>query len=295
MDNSEEQALEAEALESLYVDGELSIIEPNKKFLLSVLPSGCLLDGNGDKCYTAVTLGIEFTPAYPQECPIWSLEDARGMDADQLSTVNELVRATMEANLGMPMVYEVAEAITGFLTQHNKPPSSMHDQMMQQQQKKRVSGKDEKADDEEEDEEDSDYSPSEDSDGEDDSYGEDSDGGGVGDSSAAVGKGKRRHHQEPKGLSDKELVREDLRCKQEEFVQWAEEFRLEMIQSGLWKGSASLVSSEHKTGRQLFETHSKETVEEVAEETQEKVFWGDADLFDGEEVDVDEDYDSAGP
>eukprot|EP00922_Rhytidocystis_sp_ex-Travisia-forbesii_P025482 GHVS01037408.1.p1 GENE.GHVS01037408.1~~GHVS01037408.1.p1 ORF type:complete len:290 (-),score=77.02 GHVS01037408.1:169-1038(-) len=289
MDNSEEQALEAEALESLFVGGELTIIEPNKKFLLSMLPSGCLPDGNGDKCYTAVTLAVEFTPAYPQECPIWSLEEDRGMDADQLSMVKELVRATMDANLGMPMVFEVAEAITGFLTQHNKPPSSMHDQMMQQQQA-RASGKDDKADDEEEaDEEDSDYSPSEDSDGEDDSYGEDSDGGCVGDSSAAVRKGKRRHHQEPKGLSDKELVREDLRCKQEDFVKWAEEFRLEMIQSGLWKGSASLVSSEHKTGRQMFEMHSEETVEEVAEETQEKVFWGDADLFDGEEVDVDED------
>eukprot|EP00922_Rhytidocystis_sp_ex-Travisia-forbesii_P034775 GHVS01051625.1.p1 GENE.GHVS01051625.1~~GHVS01051625.1.p1 ORF type:complete len:275 (+),score=79.13 GHVS01051625.1:85-909(+) len=272
MDHVEEQALEAEALESLFIEGELTVVEPNKKFLLSLLPSRCFHGGLGDKCYASVNLVVDFTASYPQQPPLWTLEDVRGLDGDQLKTLEEVVRSTMDANLGMPMVYEVAETITTFLTSHNRPPSSMHDQMIQHQAPKAVV-------DEDSDEDDSDYSPGESGDEE-----SDDDRGGR--------RGKRREQEgeQPKGLADKDLVGEDMRCKHDEFMKWTELFRLEMIDKGMWKGSASLVASENKTGRQLFEMNSAEEGA-AAGGPQTNVFWEDADLFEGGEIDVDDDDD----
>eukprot|EP00922_Rhytidocystis_sp_ex-Travisia-forbesii_P055965 GHVS01082857.1.p1 GENE.GHVS01082857.1~~GHVS01082857.1.p1 ORF type:complete len:296 (+),score=91.02 GHVS01082857.1:226-1113(+) len=285
MDNTEEQALEAEALESLFIEGELTVLDPNKKFILALLPSGCLPDGQGDKCYAAVNLMVEFTASYPQQPPFWALEDVKGLDGDQVKEMQEIVRSTMDANLCMPMVYEVAEALTTFLTMNNRPTSSMHDQMMEQQQRRPKGAAGGTAGKEEE-EDDSDYSPSEGSE-EDEEDGSDDQSDGE-QKVEKVGRRGKRRDEETKGLTDKDLVREDLRCKHEDFAKWTEAFRLEMVEKGTWKGSASIVASENKSGRQLFEMHSPEAVDGVAGTLQANVFWDDADLFEGEEVDVEE-------
>ncbi|EPR57927.1 RWD domain-containing protein [Toxoplasma gondii RUB] len=107
------------------------------------------------------------------------------------------------------------------------------------------------------------------------------------------------------GLGDKQLCAATERCTKEEFDRWAERFRQEMIDAGIWKGSA--ISGSRKgalTGKQLFErdaslaTADTSCAEAEAEadgvdenqknshgtgDTEKRMFWKDESLFEGED------------
>ncbi|CBZ49841.1 putative RWD domain-containing protein [Neospora caninum Liverpool] len=105
------------------------------------------------------------------------------------------------------------------------------------------------------------------------------------------------------GLGEKQLCAATERCTKEEFDRWAERFRQEMIDAGIWKGSA--ISGSRKgalTGKQLFERDASlatadtscaeaEADEDAADEnqkdnscpedTEKRMFWKDESLFEG--------------
>ncbi|PFH31814.1 RWD domain-containing protein [Besnoitia besnoiti] len=108
------------------------------------------------------------------------------------------------------------------------------------------------------------------------------------------------------GLGEKQLCAAAERCTKEEFERWAERFRQEMIDAGIWKGSA--ISGSRKgvlTGKQLFErdaslaTADTSSAEAEADEDEEsakakngdggaekRMFWTDESLFDGADEDL---------
>lgn len=249
MDPLEDQLLELEALESLYMGEELKVLCRSSPIHLQL----ALRPDSRKTCHVSCSLDVQFTDCYPQEAPKWDVIEAFGLDRRLLTQLKEEVKSTMEGLLGMPMVYDVAEKITAFLTANNAPPKSMHDEMLQNLKQNKEAVRVEKDGDPENDNsDDSDYEPS----SENDSSSLDS------------------CNEEPSfvGLTDKDLVIAEQRCTPQQFTEWAESFRMDMVNSGIWKqragggaeGGVTLSSNvDRLSGRQLFEMdHSLVTQDE---------------------------------
>lgn len=80
-------------------------------------------------------LKCTFPATYPAELPLLSFESSKGVDEKQKVELMDLARATAEENLGMPMVYSIAERIREWLVENNIKPSdgSAYDDMLRRQ------------------------------------------------------------------------------------------------------------------------------------------------------------------
>eukprot|EP01071_Lankesteria_metandrocarpae_P008159 Lankesteria_metandrocarpae@DN4888_c0_g1_i1.p1 len=130
----DEAAFEIEALQSLMVDGELIVISDGSNgaaaLKVVLVPNNSSSGSPSSKSnYVGATLSVKYTAKYPDELPEWKLEATRGLDPDMVRQLNELVKEEMQANVGMPMIFSVAEAMRSWLIANNSPPKSMYDEM----------------------------------------------------------------------------------------------------------------------------------------------------------------------
>uniref|UniRef100_A0A0G4G397 RWD domain-containing protein n=1 Tax=Chromera velia CCMP2878 TaxID=1169474 RepID=A0A0G4G397_9ALVE len=140
----EEQALELEALESIFPTEFSKDEEDPKKFRIKCRPS------TEEEHHVGLTLCLKHTETYPDEAPEWSFEEDFGMEAEQLSEVRVVVKDAIEASIGMAMAYTVVEALQTWLSDNNKPQMSMHEQMMQRMQPQAEEGGEDEEEEEEE-------------------------------------------------------------------------------------------------------------------------------------------------
>ncbi|CAK9086078.1 unnamed protein product [Durusdinium trenchii] len=148
MAHEEEQALEIEALQSIFEEGKEFTSISNKEFTIKLLP----FPGGEEENHVQVTLHVTYTDAYPDEAPAWALEDVGGLGDEKLELLRQRIEESIESSLGMAMIYSVAEACQDFLKENNQKELSMHEQMMLGQAEEEGDAEEEDEDDEEEEE-----------------------------------------------------------------------------------------------------------------------------------------------
>eukprot|EP00933_Yihiella_yeosuensis_P007015 TRINITY_DN111887_c0_g1_i1.p1 TRINITY_DN111887_c0_g1~~TRINITY_DN111887_c0_g1_i1.p1 ORF type:complete len:259 (+),score=99.59 TRINITY_DN111887_c0_g1_i1:59-835(+) len=146
----EEQALEIEALQSLYEEGKEFELISNTEFKLKLVPD---MTGEQEN-HVGVTLHVTYVPEYPEVAPEWELEDVKLSDEKE-KQLKEQIEETINSSLGMAMIYSVAEVIKDFLQANNQKQLSMHEEMMLRTkgEEEPEGDEDEEGDEEEEEEE----------------------------------------------------------------------------------------------------------------------------------------------
>lgn len=62
-----------------------------------------------DQQFVCVTLEVKLTPGYPDNSPIVTLRNSRGLDDSVLATINSQIREKLSICLGQPVVFELIE------------------------------------------------------------------------------------------------------------------------------------------------------------------------------------------
>ncbi|KAM9842321.1 eIF-2-alpha kinase GCN2 isoform 2-T2 [Aulostomus maculatus] len=139
-DYAVQQENELEALASIFGDDfqDLRSKDPWKvkrspEVHLCLRPSGL---SNGQECYVTVDLQVKCPPTYPDVPPELELKNAKGLSNENLQNLQSELTKLAEVRCGEVMIYELADHIQGFLSEHNKPPSrSFHEEMLKNQQR----------------------------------------------------------------------------------------------------------------------------------------------------------------
>ncbi|KAI4902047.1 hypothetical protein NFI96_033100 [Prochilodus magdalenae] len=135
-----QQENELEALASIFGDDFKDIrhehpwkVKRPPEVFLCLRPKG-LSSGHG--CYVTVDLLVKCPPTYPDVPPELELKNAKGLSNDKLQKLQtELTKQALD-RCGEVMIYELADFVQGFLTEHNVPPSrSFHEEMLKNQRR----------------------------------------------------------------------------------------------------------------------------------------------------------------
>jgi len=107
MDHKEEQASEVEALESIYC-GEMEVLatEPFHVFSVPIKSDDYEEEVEGIRCL----LKFEYTPHYPEQVPLISVEDLENIEAHDGEALRLYLAEQAEENVGMVMVFTLVSA-----------------------------------------------------------------------------------------------------------------------------------------------------------------------------------------
>ncbi|XP_043999706.1 eIF-2-alpha kinase GCN2 [Gambusia affinis] len=139
-DYTVQQEHELEALASIFGDDfeDLRNQDPWKvrrppEMHLCLRPNGL---NNGQECYVTVDLLVKCPPTYPDAPPELELKNAKGLSNENLQNLQSELTKLAAARCGEVMIYELADYIQGFLSEHNKPPPrSFHEEMLKNQRR----------------------------------------------------------------------------------------------------------------------------------------------------------------
>mmetsp|Transcript_74789 Transcript_74789/g.161770 ORF Transcript_74789/g.161770 Transcript_74789/m.161770 type:complete len:265 (+) Transcript_74789:105-899(+) len=145
MANEEEQALEIEALQSIFEEGKEFVSISPTEFLLTLVP----YPAGEEENHVGVTLHVTYTPEYPETLPEWELQDVKGFNDEKTDALKEKIEEIANSSVGMVMVYSMAEACQDYLKENNEKSLSMHEEMLKRQA---AENPEEEEDEEEEDE-----------------------------------------------------------------------------------------------------------------------------------------------
>ncbi|CAJ1073779.1 eIF-2-alpha kinase GCN2 [Xyrichtys novacula] len=139
-DHTVQQENELEALASIFGDDfqDLRNKDPWKvkrppEVHLYLRPNGL---NTGDECYVTVDLQVKCPPTYPDVPPELELKNAKGLSNENLQNLQSELTKLAAVRCGEVMIYELADHIQGFLSEHNKPPPrSFHEEMLKNQRR----------------------------------------------------------------------------------------------------------------------------------------------------------------
>uniref|UniRef100_UPI0037E73EBF eIF-2-alpha kinase GCN2 isoform X2 n=1 Tax=Semicossyphus pulcher TaxID=241346 RepID=UPI0037E73EBF len=139
-DHTVQQENELEALASIFGDDfqDLRNHDPWKvkrppEVHLYLRPNGL---NTGEECYVTVDLQVKCPPTYPDVPPELELKNAKGLSNENLQNLQSELTKLAAVRCGEVMIYELADHIQGFLSEHNKPPPrSFHEEMLKNQRK----------------------------------------------------------------------------------------------------------------------------------------------------------------
>ena len=129
-DYDEEQAMELEAMASIFMDDytgpdvddpdALAAMPRPYTFAIKLVPDPAADDAEN---HVGVVLRFSLPPTYPDVLPDLELAPVKGkpLRGDQLETLRALCTETGEGLLGMPMAFSVCEAAKEWLVEHNEP------------------------------------------------------------------------------------------------------------------------------------------------------------------------------
>lgn len=139
-DYSLQQENELEALASIYGDDftDIRAQDPWKvrrppEVYLYLRPKGL---SNGQSSFVSVDLQVKCPATYPDVPPEVELKNAKGLSFDKQEKLNVELNKLARERCGEVMIYELADFVQGFLTEHNVPPSSsFHEEMLKNQRR----------------------------------------------------------------------------------------------------------------------------------------------------------------
>lgn len=139
-DYSLQQENELEALASIYGDDftDIRAQDPWKvrrppEVYLYLRPKGL---SNGQSSFVSVDLQVKCPATYPDVPPELELKNAKGLSFDKQEKLNVELNKLARERCGEVMIYELADFVQGFLTEHNVPPSSsFHEEMLKNQRR----------------------------------------------------------------------------------------------------------------------------------------------------------------
>eukprot|EP00939_MAST-03C_sp_MAST-3C-sp1_P004407 g4407.t1 len=144
MDASEcltEQEDEHEALESMFLEDEFKILVPLNSSGSDAEPSVELtlvpLPGETDKNHVALKLIVSYPKMYPEVVPKLIVESAKGLNSDQIKDIRGILSDLAEENVGMPMVFTLAEAAKEWMQDRNEVSKGDGSAFERMQQRKR--------------------------------------------------------------------------------------------------------------------------------------------------------------
>jgi len=134
-DEHEEQIMEAEALESIFADEFEQLSASPFCWRVHLQPHA---PGEEEENHVVITLEAKIPPAYPNEVPELDVVVVKGLTEDQRKTLLGLANEKTQENLGMAMIYTIAEELKEWLLAHNEPPkdNSMFAAMQRREQEK---------------------------------------------------------------------------------------------------------------------------------------------------------------
>lgn len=115
---AEEQAMEAEALESIFVDDFEQLSSSPYHWKLRLLP----FPAEDEENHLICSLEIKIPNTYPNVSPDISITSLKGLTDDQVEVLNDLAMKSSQDNIGMAMIYTIAEEVKEWLLAHNEPP-----------------------------------------------------------------------------------------------------------------------------------------------------------------------------
>ena len=124
--------MEVEALESIYMEQFTKTSDAPLAYEVALTP-------DMDENHVGVTLLCAIPAEYPEAAPAIAVRVDKGLGPKHATELDGVVAASIEENMGMAMVFTVAEAVKEWLQANNEPGlvgGSMHDQMERQKRHK---------------------------------------------------------------------------------------------------------------------------------------------------------------
>nr|XP_055172561.1 eIF-2-alpha kinase GCN2 isoform X3 [Nyctereutes procyonoides] len=129
------QEHELQALEAIYgadfqdlrPDARKSVNEP-PEINLVLYPQGL----TGEEVYVQVDLRVKCPPTYPDVVPEIELKNAKGLSNESVHLLKSHLEKVAKKHCGEVMIFELADHVQSFLSEHNKPPpKSFHEEMLE--------------------------------------------------------------------------------------------------------------------------------------------------------------------
>ncbi|XP_053080148.1 eIF-2-alpha kinase GCN2 isoform X2 [Acinonyx jubatus] len=129
------QEHELQALEAIYgadfqdlrPDACRSVTEP-PEINLVLYPQGL----TGEEVYVKVDLRVKCPPTYPDVVPEIELQNAKGLSNESVHLLKSHLEKVAKKHCGEVMIFELADHVQSFLSEHNKPPpKSFHEEMLE--------------------------------------------------------------------------------------------------------------------------------------------------------------------
>ncbi|XP_045306022.1 eIF-2-alpha kinase GCN2 isoform X2 [Leopardus geoffroyi] len=129
------QEHELQALEAIYgadfqdlrPDACRSVNEP-PEINLVLYPQGL----TGEEVYVKVDLRVKCPPTYPDVVPEIELKNAKGLSNESVHLLKSHLEKVAKKHCGEVMIFELADHVQSFLSEHNKPPpKSFHEEMLE--------------------------------------------------------------------------------------------------------------------------------------------------------------------
>ncbi|KAK8819836.1 hypothetical protein WA538_001941, partial [Blastocystis sp. DL] len=133
-DHQEEQDMEIEAMQAVFMDDFELISDHPGTFKIKLVPE---LGGTN---YVGVSMVIRYTPDYPDELPNICFVDAINIPEDDIISLTQMVYDRATEFVGMAMVYNISEVVKDWLIDRNVPhveEGSMYDVMMNRQKREK--------------------------------------------------------------------------------------------------------------------------------------------------------------
>mgnify|MGYP001273472050 CR=1 FL=1 len=125
--------------------------DDEEAFEITIVP-----ETGGDNNHVAAALKVKYSPTYPETPPVLHVRRVKGINEEQVTELEELVRleAENEDLLGCAMVYMLAEKMQEWLQENNEPEvRDMHSQMIKRQQAEAAAAAEAQGGDDDEEEE----------------------------------------------------------------------------------------------------------------------------------------------
>mmetsp|Transcript_36908 Transcript_36908/g.47701 ORF Transcript_36908/g.47701 Transcript_36908/m.47701 type:complete len:269 (-) Transcript_36908:140-946(-) len=115
---AEEQAMEAEALESIFVDEFEQLSESPYHWKVKLQP----FPAEDEENHVIASLEAKIPKEYPNIVPELIISTLKGLTDEQIDILTEIANKSAEDNIGMAMIYTICEEIKEWLLAHNEPP-----------------------------------------------------------------------------------------------------------------------------------------------------------------------------
>uniref|UniRef100_A0A452UB46 eIF-2-alpha kinase GCN2 n=1 Tax=Ursus maritimus TaxID=29073 RepID=A0A452UB46_URSMA len=86
----------------------------------------------GEEVYVQVDLRVRCPPTYPDVVPEIELKNAKGLSNESVNLLKSHLEKVAKKHRGEVMIFELADHVQSFLSEHNKPPpKSFHEEMLE--------------------------------------------------------------------------------------------------------------------------------------------------------------------